>query len=38
LKMIQTLHHHRQMLLEAARPGSKFSIEGRETNKNERAS
>jgi len=24
LKMIQTLHHHRQALIEAARPGSKF--------------
>src|SRR6185503_1422761 len=28
LKAIQTLHHHRQQLMEAARPGSKFNTTG----------
>ena len=33
LKLIQMLHHHRQALIEAARPGSKFfPIESREPN------
>jgi len=33
LKMIQMLHHHRQALMDAAKPGSRFySIESRERN------
>jgi hypothetical protein len=36
LKAIQTLHHHRQILIETARPGSKFSTTGEI--KNERPS
>jgi len=39
LKIIQTLHHHRQMLLEAATRGSKFyAKESSAVNRNERAS
>ena len=32
LKAIQTLHHHRQLLIDAARPGSKFSSTGKISN------
>jgi hypothetical protein len=37
LKVIQTLHHHRQLLLDAAKPGSEFNQTGsKEANRNER--
>ena len=38
LKWIQVLHHHREMLVKAAKPGSRFSIESGEANRSGRPS